>query len=130
MSYVRLASVPVPQDVSPVIRTLMRGDYFVTSGEVLSRSYAVEGAGSQRTVSADVEWTFPLEFVEIVWGDGTRTDRQVIPATDRPSFGRHRFQVPFDAAGKKWVRFAVWDSAGNGALVQPVRLTDTASARP
>ena len=29
---------------------------------------------------------------------------------------------PFDAAGKAWVRFAVWDSAGNGAFVQPVWL--------
>ena len=31
------------------------------------------------------------------------------------------FRAPrFDAAGKKWVRFAVWDSAGNGAFTQPV----------
>jgi MFS family permease len=28
----------------------------------------------------------------------------------------------FDASGKKWVRFAAWDSAGNGALTQPVHL--------
>jgi hypothetical protein len=26
------------------------------------------------------------------------------------------------AAVKKWVRLAVWDSAGNGAFVQPVTL--------
>ena len=30
--------------------------------------------------------------------------------------------IPFDAAGKKWVRFSVWDSAGNGAFTQPVHL--------
>ena len=30
--------------------------------------------------------------------------------------------IPFDATGKAWVRFAVWDSAGNGAFVQPVYL--------
>jgi hypothetical protein len=29
---------------------------------------------------------------------------------------------PFDAKGKSWVRFAVWDTAGNGAFVQPVWL--------
>jgi hypothetical protein len=40
----------------------------------------------------------------------------------RASVGRHRFEIPFEAAGKKWVRFAAWDSAGNGALVQPVRV--------
>jgi hypothetical protein len=37
-------------------------------------------------------------------------------------FSSHRFHLPFNPAGKKWVRFAVWDSAGNGALTQPVHL--------
>ena len=36
---------------------------------------------------------------------------------------RRRFRIPFDVTGKKWVRFAVWDSAGNGAFTQPVHLT-------
>jgi hypothetical protein len=36
--------------------------------------------------------------------------------------GSRRFQIPFDAAGKKWVRFAAWDSAGNGAFTQPALL--------
>jgi hypothetical protein len=35
-------------------------------------------------------------------------------------FGSHHFEIPFNATGKKWVRFAAWDSAGNGAFVQPV----------
>jgi hypothetical protein len=39
--------------------------------------------------------------------------------------GKQRFELPFDPTGKKWVRFAVWDSAGNGAAVQPVRVTTT-----
>jgi hypothetical protein len=50
-----------------------------------------------------------------------------------PAFGKHHFQIPFNATGKKWVRFAVWDSAGNGAIVQPIKLssvtTTTAAAR-
>jgi hypothetical protein len=79
-------------------------------------------------VVADVEWTFPLEFVEVVWGDGKKTDRQILPATDLPAFGRHHFQIPFDATGKKWVRIAVWDSAGNGAMVQPVKLSGMTAA--
>jgi hypothetical protein len=45
-----------------------------------------------------------------------------VPATDLAPFGRHRFEIPFDGTNQKWVRFAVWDSAGNGALVQPVKL--------
>lgn len=123
ISYVKLDSLPAPQDVSPVIKALMRGDYFVTSGEVLISSFSVQGTGNQRSIAVDVEWTFPLEFVEVVWGDGTKTDRQIISAADLPPMGRRHFEIPFSAAGKKWVRFAAWDSAGNGALVQPFKLS-------
>ena len=99
---------------------------------MLISSYTVEGTGNQRTISADVEWTFPLDFVEVVWGDGEKTDRQIIPTTDLPAFGKKHFQIPFNAAGKKWVRFAAWDVATNGAFVQPIRLsaaTTTTAAR-
>ena len=92
----------------------------MTTGEILIPVYRVDGTGDRRTISADVEWTFPLSFVEVVWGDGKKIDRQVIQATDLPAFGTKHFSIPFDAKGKAWVRFAVWDSAGNGAFVQPV----------
>ena len=55
------------------------------------------------------------------------------PPTHLPAFGKHSFAIPFDATGKKWVRFAIWDTAGNGALVQPVKLTapaTTTAAQP
>jgi hypothetical protein len=122
VNYVKLDQMPGLDNWKPIVDSMKRGDYFVTSGEVLIPTYAVQGTGNQRTISAEVEWTFPLEFVEVVWGDGQHTDRQIISATDLPAFGQHHFQIPFDAAGKKWVRFAVWDSAGNGALVQPIKL--------
>ena len=89
---------------------------------VLIPSYAVQGTDSRRIIVADVEWTFPLELVEVVWGDGQRTGRQVISATDLPPFGHHQFRIPLDTKGKKWVRFAAWDSAGNGAVVQPIKI--------
>jgi hypothetical protein len=128
VSYVKLGTLPPPDDVSPLIDTLMRGDYFVTSGEVLIPSYAVQGTGANRTIEADVEWTFPLAFVEVVWGDGTTTNRQIVHASDLPPSGAHHFSLPFDAGGRKWVRFAAWDVAGNGALVQPVRLPASPAA--
>ena len=118
VNYVRLASVPSYKDVSPVVQALMRGDYFVTSGEVLIDSAALRG----NTMVADIEWTFPLEFVEVVYGDGQKTDHKIVSATDLPAFGRHHFEIPFDATGQKWVRFAAWDSAGNGAIGQPIKL--------
>jgi hypothetical protein len=123
VDYIRLDELPEPDNWKPIVEAMKRGEYFTTSGEVLITSYAVEGMGNRRTIIADAQWTFPLEFAEVVWGDGTRTDRQIISATHLPAFGAHRFQIPFDATGKKWVRFAIWDSAGNGAMVQPIKLS-------
>ncbi len=122
INYIKVDPLPKPDDTSSITNALRRGDYFVSTGEVLIPNYSVKGTGNQRTITADVEWTFPLEYVEVVWGDGQKTDRQIISATDLPPFGKHHFQIPFDGTGKKWVRFAVWDSAGNGAMVQPIKL--------
>jgi hypothetical protein len=123
VNYVKLNRVPkFEEDWSPILRAMRAGDFFVTSGEVLFGKYGIEGTGAQRVLSAEVEWTFPLEFVELVWGDGQTTGRQVIPAADLAPFGSRQFRIPFDATGKKWVRFAVWDSAGNGGFTQPVDL--------
>ena len=58
----------------------------------------------------------------LVSSDGKRVDRQIIPLSEMAPFTNHKFRIPFDASGKKWVRFAVWDSAGNGAFTQPVHL--------
>lgn len=128
VNYVKLDRLPSFDDQSPIINAIKRGDYFVTSGEVLIPSYEVKGIGDQRTITADVEWTFPLDFVEVVWGDGRTTDRQIISTKDLPPFGKKRFEIPFNATGKKWVRFAAWDVATNGAFVQPISLTPTTTA--
>ena len=122
VNYVKMGALPTSTDWSSIVNPLMSGDFFWTSGEILITNYAVAGAGNARTITADVEWTFPLDFVEVVWGDGTTTDRRTISATDLPAFGTKRFSIPFDATGKKWVRFAAFDSAGNGAFVQPIKL--------
>jgi len=123
VNYLKLARVPGPgEDRTPILRALREGNFFATTGEILISNYAVTGSGSRRNLVADVEWTFPLEFAEVVWGDGKKVERQIIPAKDLPPFGSKHFAVPFDAANKAWVRFAVWDSAGNGAFVQPVWL--------
>jgi hypothetical protein len=121
VTYLRLASLPAPPDLGPVIHALRGGDSFVTSGEVLITSFAVQEAGGRRVVDAEVEHTFPLELVEVVWGDGARTERRVVSGADVAADGRHRFRVPVDASAAKWLRFAAWDIAGNGALTQPVR---------
>lgn len=118
VNYVRVGPLPRPDDWSPVVAALRRGDFFVTTGEILIRDFQVSAQG----VAANVEWTFPLEFVEVVWGDGVHVERKIAPATQFKPFGSHRFEIPVRLEGKKWVRFAVWDSAVNGAFTQPRHL--------
>jgi hypothetical protein len=122
INYLKLDRVPAFGNWSPVCRALRSGEFFVTTGEVLIPKWTIEGEGKVKSVVADLEWTFPLQFVEVVWGDGVHVGRTMIPATNQLPFGSHQFRIPFDPSGKKWVRFSVWDSAGNGAFTQPVRL--------
>jgi hypothetical protein len=123
VNYLKLDKVPKFADGwTPVVDTLRAGNYFVTSGEVLFRNWGIEGDGAKRTYAAEAEWTFPPEFAELVWSDGKTVDRKIISLTGMGPFTSHKFRVPFEAAGKKWVRFAVWDSAGNGAFTQPLHL--------
>jgi hypothetical protein len=123
VNYVKLDKLPrFDEDWSPVLRALQSGNFFVTSGEVLIRNQSVAHAGQQGALTFDAEYTFPLEFAELVWSDGEKIGHQIVPATDLAPFGSHQFSFQFDPRGKKWVRFAVWDSAGNGAFTQPVML--------
>ena len=39
-------------------------------------------------LTAEVQWTFPLDFVEVVWGDGKKVDSQIVKATDTSAHGR------------------------------------------
>ncbi len=123
VNYLKLDRVPGPdEDWSPILQAMRKGDFFVTTGEIYIRNYAVTGQGDQRTIVADVDWTFPPEFVEVVWGDGKTIGRQVVSVTGQAPMSSQHLAIPFDASGKKWVRFAAWDSAVNGAFVQPVWL--------
>ncbi len=123
VNYVKLDRLPKFSDGwMPVLDALRAGNFFVTSGEVLLHDYAIQGTGDKRTFVIDVDWTWPAEFVELVWGDGKTTNREILSATSLAPFSTHHYRIPFDTAGKKWVRFAAWDSAGNGAFTQPVHL--------
>jgi hypothetical protein len=120
VTYIKLDRVPGPTESwKPILKALRDGSMFVTTGEILFRGYAIEGSGNKRTVNAELEWTFPLEFVEVIVGDGKTVTRQTIPATDLPPNSSKRFSIPVDATGKAWVRFAAYDSAGNPAFAEP-----------
>jgi hypothetical protein len=121
INYLRLDKVPAYNESwAPVVEGIRDGNFFGTTGEILFRNWGIEGSGEKSVYTASIEYTFPLEFAELVWSDGSKVNHQIIPLTDTEPFGTKVFRIPFDARGKKWIRFDVWDSAGNGAWLQPV----------
>ncbi len=121
INYLKLDKVPAYNESwAPVVEGIHEGNFFGTTGEILFHKWGIEGSGAKSVYTANIEYTFPLEFAELVWSDGAKVERKIINLTDTEPFGTKSFRIPFDAAGKKWIRFAVWDSAGDGAWLQPV----------
>jgi hypothetical protein len=122
INYLKLDQVPAyDQSWAPIVEGIRAGNFFGSTGEILFHRWGIEGAGAGSLFTATIEYTFPLEFAELVWSDGTNIDRKILPLADSEQFGTRSFRIPFDARGKKWVRFDVWDSAGDGAWLQPIR---------
>ena len=131
INYLKLDKVPrFDAGWEPVLKTLRGGRYFTTTGEVLIPRFTIAGQESGDTIAAvngekavleaQVEWTFPLAFAEIISGDGNTVRRQRINLSDTESFGTRTLHLPVDLKNQKWVRFEVWDVAANGAFTQPV----------
>jgi len=123
INYLKLDKVPsYKESWSPVVEGLRAGNFYGTTGEILFHNWGIEGSGAKSVYTASIEYTFPLEFAELVWSDGAKVDRRIVKLTDTAPFGAKDFRIPFDATGKKWIRLDVWDSAGDGAWLQPVQL--------
>ena len=123
INYLKLDKVPAYNESwSPVVEGIRAGNFFGTTGEILFHNWAIEGSGAKSVYTANIEYTFPLDFAEVVWSDGTVVDRKIVSLTDTTAFGTKTLRIPFDATGKKWVRLAVWDAAGDGAWLQPVQV--------
>jgi hypothetical protein len=130
INYLRMGRVPTFPEWQEVLEALSRGDFLVSTGEVLIRDFSVAGKhpgekvvfdqDGPAEIHADLEWTFPLNFVELVWGNGKDVDRLIVPATDTPQFAQKTFRFFQDLKGVRWIRFAAWDLAANGAFTQPV----------
>jgi hypothetical protein len=131
INYLRLAKLPrFDEGWQPVVDALRGGEFFTTTGEILIPVFNVAGKQSGQTLSlegdgkavleAELEWTFPLSFAEVISGDGAKVFRQRIDLSDAESFGTRKLRVPVELKGRTWVRFEVWDIAANGAFTQPV----------
>ncbi len=121
VNYVRAGKLPQFEEYGRLLEPLLRGDMFVSTGEILLPEWEITGSADEIRASAKVRWTFPLNFAEIVWSDGENTRREIVDLRSSGSFGERDFQWKRRAPGWKWARIAVWDVAANGAFVNPVR---------
>ena len=133
VNYLQLDKMPEFKDGwSPVLDAISNGRFFSTTGEVLLPVFNVNGKGSgetvtlqpdgKATIALDISWTFPLNFAEIISGDGKEVFRQQINLTSTEAFGKQSFRLPANLKNRKWVRVEVWDIAANGAFTQIVWL--------
>jgi hypothetical protein len=120
INYIKIDRLPTFDRWGDALVPVANGDFFTTTGEVLlpDVNFASSSAG-EIVARVRAQWTLPLRFAEIVWGDGQTTHREVIELADTREFGNRQFEWRTKASGWTWARVAVWDVAGNGAFVNP-----------
>ena len=131
INYLQVDKLPkFEEGWQPVMDAMQSGKFFSGTGEVLLPSFSVNGKGSGETlnmkenekavVKVTVDWTFPLNYIELISGDGEQVYREKIDLSNTESFGNQVFEFSIDLKNKTWVRLEVWDVAANGAFTQPV----------
>jgi hypothetical protein len=122
INYVKLNQVPSFDNYGQVIDAILKGDYFMSTGEVLLPDVKIVTASpSAITATVQAQWSFPLAFGTLVWGDGKETHMETFPLTDTRAYGKATFEWKANAPDWKWARVEIWDVAGNGAFINPVR---------
>jgi hypothetical protein len=116
----------------PLVDAMQKGKFFSSTGEVLIPEFTVNdkqsgevvklAASKTQTVKLKADWTFPLEYIDIISGDGSKVYHDKISLKDTKSFGSREFVLPVNLSKRKWVRVEVWDVASNGAFTQSVWL--------
>ncbi|UII19930.1 hypothetical protein [Fulvivirga ligni] len=133
INYMKLGELPTfDNGWKPVVDAMSTGDFFSTTGEVLIPSFTVNGKSSGETITVkqgeelqvkfNLQWTFPLNFAEIISGDGEKVYRERIDLNGTSAFGADDFSKSIALPGRTWVRLEVWDVAGNGAFTQSIYL--------
>ena len=121
INYVRAAALPTYDRYGELLDTMRKGDFFISTGEVLMPDHSIrETQAGKLRASAELRYTLPLQFAEVVWGDGEKTQRKIYSLETTREFGKQKIEFDVDAPGWRWARLAVWDIAGNGAFANPV----------
>jgi hypothetical protein len=133
INYLQLEELPeFEEGWQSILDAMESGKFFVSTGEVLLPVFQVNGKGSGEMVTLDrrgkaeikleIDWTFPLNFAEIISGDGNQVFRERINLDKTQAFGKQKFTFDTNLKERKWVRVEVWDVASNGAFTQFVWL--------
>lgn len=133
INYLQMDKMPAyNQSWQPILDVMRKGKFFVTTGEVLLPSFTINGKASgdtatlgadgKATIKATLNWTFPLNFIEIISGDGKNVYRDKIDQLETITFGSKTFLLNLQLKGRKWARIEAWDVAANGAFSQIVWL--------
>jgi hypothetical protein len=121
LNYLRLSHLPDFDHYDEVLKSVQRGDGFISTGEVLFPGFELAAKGSAEVqVKVQVTSTFPLRLASVVWGDGSVTHREAFPLDSAPAFDDHSYDWNIKAPHWRWARLEVWDVAGNGAFTQPI----------
>lgn len=130
VNYLKLDKIPeFKAGWQPVVDALQQGKFFSSTGEVLIPEFAVDGKSTgeeltvntkKSTVSFKLTWTFPMNYAEIISGDGEKVYRERIELNNTLPFGEQVFTKTLDLSARKWVRLEAWDVAANGAFTQTV----------
>jgi hypothetical protein len=130
INYLKINEVPDFKEGWPgIIDALQHGKFFSSTGEVLIPEFAVDSkhtgeevliSGKTSALNFSLRWTFPMNYAEIISGDGERVYRERIKLDNSLPFGEQTFSISIDLSGRKWVRLEAWDVAANGAFTQAV----------
>lgn len=129
VNYLMLDQMPKYKDSwLPILDAIQHGRFFGSTGEVLIPELKINGkisgdslqlpASGIANIDLKLNWTFPMNFVEIISGDGRKVYREKISLVDTEAFGEKSFKFNSKLAGRKWVRVEAWDVAANGAFSQ------------
>jgi hypothetical protein len=120
VNYVRAAKLPAFEDRAELLHSMEKGDFFMSTGEVLMPVHSIrETQPGRLRVTAELRYTLPLQFAEVVWGDGEQTRRQTFSLETTRELGVQKIEFDVEAPAWRWARLAVWDIAGNGAFANP-----------
>ena len=133
INYVKLDEMPTfSKGWHPVLNAISSSQYFSTTGEIMIPHFTINDKSSGETaklnangevkLKVDLSYTFPLNFIEIISGDGNEVSRTRLDMNETYAFGTSNLKTTLSLKGKKWARLEAWDVAGNGAFTQTIYL--------